>query len=682
MARELSIRITAENTDATRKLAATEQAIQGVTSQTNTMSERWAASERAAQQAVESANKKWADSPMNKDSGPIAETTKKITGMDEAVTKTADVSLKALGTEVRQLGSGLTRFGGLVTAATAPLLAFTGLSIAEMVQSSEDLKGKWATIKDQAAEIGHIFGDSLRPAIEGVVSLVAQMLPTIKGLVEWFAQWPEPMRISVAVLIALAGAVGPVLIGLGTLVGTIGSLIPLLPTLGAAFALLTGPIGLVLAAVTGLALAWATWGDDVTRIVGETYAAVKEWLWDKLEPVLTPIGGLLESLGKLWVAFRDLVGAVAIKIVEYIQALYRDVKLWLLDKFEPVIKPVRSYIEGIGTLWKLTKDVISAVVQALYTTVKTWLLDRFTAIVDGIKGKIDAVTGFFRDLYDKVVGNSYVPDLIREVGVWFSRLDEVMVRPSSAATSAVVGHFKGLSSDVSRELGNIIGLFVGPGGFKQKAINFASDFARGFVSTALDIMVPGLGQLVNVAWPIIEMGLAKIWDGLQAFWGKVKGIFNFFGSGTGEQTPVGDFNPNDPNNPFYGREDPGNPNPTPSLPEGGTSGDLYVPSVGLTPYEEYLNQRKIVYGFAGGTGGKYLDFGAGTPVILHGKERVMTEGEGEGGVTVNVYVNTPVTGGDEMRQIVYERIVPILKDAWANNIKGSRTQARQALGVA
>lgn len=34
-------------------------------------------------------------------------------------------------------------------------------------------------------------------------------------------------------------------------------------------------------------------------------------------------------------------------------------------------------------------------------------------------------------------------------------------------------------------------------------------------------------------------------------------------------------------------------------------------------------------GFAGGTKGKYLNFGSGTPVILHGKERVMKEGEGD-----------------------------------------------------
>jgi hypothetical protein len=38
-------------------------------------------------------------------------------------------------------------------------------------------------------------------------------------------------------------------------------------------------------------------------------------------------------------------------------------------------------------------------------------------------------------------------------------------------------------------------------------------------------------------------------------------------------------------------------------------------------------------GFASGTRGRYLDFGRGTPVWLHGRERVMTEEEGKGGGT-------------------------------------------------
>lgn len=48
-------------------------------------------------------------------------------------------------------------------------------------------------------------------------------------------------------------------------------------------------------------------------------------------------------------------------------------------------------------------------------------------------------------------------------------------------------------------------------------------------------------------------------------------------------------------------------------------------------------QTPNVPGFASGTGGRYLNFGKGTLAMLHGRERIMTEGEGGGGVVVNVY---------------------------------------------
>ena len=42
------------------------------------------------------------------------------------------------------------------------------------------------------------------------------------------------------------------------------------------------------------------------------------------------------------------------------------------------------------------------------------------------------------------------------------------------------------------------------------------------------------------------------------------------------------------------------------------------------PFERNLALTRLGIG----TGGRFVDFGAGTPVELHGKERVMTEAEG------------------------------------------------------
>jgi len=53
--------------------------------------------------------------------------------------------------------------------------------------------------------------------------------------------------------------------------------------------------------------------------------------------------------------------------------------------------------------------------------------------------------------------------------------------------------------------------------------------------------------------------------------------------------------------------------------------------------------------FAHGTGGRYVDFGAGTPALLHGRERVMTEAEGRSEVAS--------LGGVEKRLTSIERLL-------------------------
>ena len=77
------------------------------------------------------------------------------------------------------------------------------------------------------------------------------------------------------------------------------------------------------------------------------------------------------------------------------------------------------------------------------------------------------------------------------------------------------------------------------------------------------------------------------------------------------------------------------PNPRGNTPGGGPPPP--APNPGDDDYEEWrrTHPRGLEPGqvfrpqnsFRGGTGGRYLDFGAGTPVMLHGKERIATEGE-------------------------------------------------------
>lgn len=68
---------------------------------------------------------------------------------------------------------------------------------------------------------------------------------------------------------------------------------------------------------------------------------------------------------------------------------------------------------------------------------------------------------------------------------------------------------------------------------------------------------------------------------------------------------------------------------------GGDGGGDYDEDSGTTRAQRTIDghyytpqEYRERFGFQHGTGGRFLDFGAGTPVVLHGRERVMTEAEG------------------------------------------------------
>lgn len=147
-----------------------------------------------------------------------------------------------------------------------------------------------------------------------------------------------------------------------------------------------------------------------------------------LGPLLVVLGAVVSAIGTIAPALLLVVGPITV-VVAAVGALYLAWKNW--DKIEPIVRN-------------------------LYQAVKRWVVDRLNAVWDSVKGRIDAVTGWFRGMYEAVVGNSYVPDMVDEIGDNMGRLDGLMVEPALAATDAVTGAFDGMASGVERSIQSIV----------------------------------------------------------------------------------------------------------------------------------------------------------------------------------------------------------------------------------
>jgi TP901 family phage tail tape measure protein len=429
---------------------------------------------------------------------------------------------------------------------------------------------------------------ALSPTLEKVANDIMALANFVTlTVVPAFNSLPGPVKEGTVVLLGLAAAAGPVIFVLGQIATAIGAILPYIPAIGTAFMtvveVLSGPIGWIIGAATLIVVAWEKWGDDIKRIVSTAWADIKEWLWDKLQPVIEPIEGLFDSLGKMFSALGLLIGAVAEKIGGYLKSVYDAAKSWLMDKLKPVFDFLKPIFDTVSRAWSLAKDLIVGVVSALYTAVKHYLLDQFTDIVNGIKGKIDAITGFFKNMYDDVVGHSFVPDMIKAIEAWFGKLDGVMVAPTRSATHSVVQGFSDMKTEALDTIDGFLKAISGKdklGGLKT----FASGFARDFVAGFADVFAPGLGQVIEAAWPLIQSALIDIGKGIKNFFSGLFGgghesggpDLSHINTGVWRQDPVtgqwGWSASSDPNAPIGAVPPPNGQPAQPARPVGGDIG--------------------------------------------------------------------------------------------------------------
>ena len=110
---------------------------------------------------------------------------------------------------------------------------------------------------------------------------------------------------------------------------------------------------------------------------------------------------------------------------------------------------VTAWSGGVLATFGAMPAQIEAFAQQIYEGVQKWLGEKFGEIVDFVGEKVGEVVGFFRDAWDAVVGNSYVPDMVDGIEEHFGRLKTVMVDPAKAACAEVIDAYDEMFASVT-----------------------------------------------------------------------------------------------------------------------------------------------------------------------------------------------------------------------------------------
>ncbi|MFN3930844.1 MAG: phage tail length tape measure family protein [Brevundimonas sp.] len=315
---------------------------------------------------------------------------------------------------------------------------------------------------------------SLQESFGAIVNnYLAPFLDKIASLADRFNGLSPAMQNFIVIGAAIAAAVGPILVAFGSVLTAVGAIGAAFGA-GGALAMIVPFLGPIAIAVAAVAAAFWMFRDDIIPVLQAFGAAIQEHVGPKLAPLFEAVKGMVVQLGAAFSAFFSSDSGSASKNLMDFGRIIAQVFGAAVDLITGAINVITQIMRALGalltgdwsTMWNALGSAVAAMTHGvlnafrtlfpgviesmgkLVTGVREWLTNKLNSVFGGVIGKVKEVGDAFFRLYDRVVGHSYVPDMVEETGQWFARLQGLMVDPATAATQTTAERFKTLRDDV------------------------------------------------------------------------------------------------------------------------------------------------------------------------------------------------------------------------------------------
>ena len=249
--------------------------------------------------------------------------------------------------------------------------------------------------------IAKLLAGTLGAVIQAALPLLAALAPVVTELAEKFAPVLADLAASLGkALMPIITALLPVVKDVGgVLVGLVQAVMPLLQ-----------PIGNLLATVIqAIAPFIKTLLDALVPFVAMLAQALVP-IFAALLPAVQLVGQFLAAMAPLFPQLLTALTPLLPPLGQLITAL--------LQLAMQVITPLMPLITGLATLLATVLAGAVNLLVPVITTVIGWL----TALADGVKKVVGWIVDAFQWLYDKLVGHSIIPDMVRAIISWFGSL--------------------------------------------------------------------------------------------------------------------------------------------------------------------------------------------------------------------------------------------------------------------
>ncbi|WP_353458867.1 phage tail tape measure protein [Staphylococcus aureus] len=284
---------------------------------------------------------------------------------------------------------------------------------------SERFKVAMNKLKLVGADVWASIESAFAPVME-------ELIKKLSIAVDWFSSLSDGSKRSIVIFGGIAAAIGPVVFGLGAFISTIGNavtvLAPLLasitkagglisflstkvPILGTVFTALTGPIGIVLGVLAGLAVAFTiaykksetfrNFVNGAIESVKQTFSNFIQFIQPFIDSVKNifkqAISAIVDFAKDIWSQINGFFNENGISIVKALQNICNFIKAIFEFILNFVIKPI------MFAIWQ--------VMQFIWPAVKALIVSTWENIKGVIQGALNIILGFIKFFSSLFTGN-------------------------------------------------------------------------------------------------------------------------------------------------------------------------------------------------------------------------------------------------------------------------------------
>lgn len=301
---------------------------------------------------------------------------------------------------------GTINFKELATAMTD-----AGNSVSETFEATLDPTDSFKTTMNELKVVGADVGGTILELLIPVLQQVGEVITTLKE--SWAGLSPETQE-AIVKAAGIVAAIGPVILIIGQVVGAISSIISIASTLSVVITALSGPVGIVIAAIAAViaigVLLYKNW-DTIKEKAQEVFNWIKE-KWEGIKNAVSDAwNNIKESTAEAFNNIKDKVansqiGQAAAKVWDAMKTTVSDSMNAIKQKYDEhgggLKGAVAASMEAVKQYYTAGFHFIDNLTGGKLTEIKNKIVNIFNNIKDSITRIVDNIKSSVSNTFENI----------------------------------------------------------------------------------------------------------------------------------------------------------------------------------------------------------------------------------------------------------------------------------------